>query len=155
VDTYLTGSSITVPPQLVRAGSHFRWRFAMSKTGAGTATPIWVVRVGTAGTTSDTAALTFTGGAQTANADNGWAEIDVVVRTSGGSGVIEGVYTLQHVSTTNVQQTGLANQPSDVKQVTSGTITLTTANLIFGVSCNPGASGVWTFQHVTGEATNL
>src|SRR5438067_7492084 len=58
-DTYLTGSAITVPPQLVRVGSRLRWQFAMSKTGAGTATPIWSVRIGTAGTVSETARLSF------------------------------------------------------------------------------------------------
>jgi len=152
-DTYLTGSAITVPPQLVRVGSRFRWQFAMSKTGAGTATPIWSVRIGTAGTVSDTARLTFTGVAQTANADNGWAEIDVIVRTIGASGVIAGVYNITKASSSSTL--GLTNQQSDVKQVTSSTFDLTVPNLIFGVSCNPGASGVWTFQHVGVQATNL
>src|SRR5436309_2987421 len=87
-DTYLAGSSISIPAHKMQVGTIFKWRFAFSKTAAGIATPIWSVRVGTAGTVSDTARLTFTGTAQTAVVDNGYAEIIVVVRSIGASGVI-------------------------------------------------------------------
>jgi hypothetical protein len=155
VDTYLTGSSIAIPPALLRVGALFRWTFAMSKTAAGTATPIWVVRFGTAGTTGDAARLTFTGVAQTAVADNGIATLEVVVRSIGASGVIEGIYFFTHLGAAATQQTGLIVQPTDVKQVTSGAFDTTVASSIIGVSCNPGASGVWTFQHVAVQASNL
>src|SRR5438132_10763295 len=59
-DIYLVGSNISVPPQLVRVGSTFRWRLNVSKTAAGTAAPIYNIRVGTAGAIGDTARLTFT-----------------------------------------------------------------------------------------------
>src|SRR5256885_7519892 len=36
--TYLTGSNITVPVGKLRIGTFFRWKFNMTKTGAGTAT---------------------------------------------------------------------------------------------------------------------
>lgn len=154
-DTYLTGSNISIPTQLVRVGSTFIWRFGMSKTGAGTGTTVWSVRFGTAGSTADTARLTFTNVAQTANADTGWAEIHVVVRTASATGVIEGVHVLTHVGSAATQLTGLINQPTDVKQTTSGAFDTTVASSIIGVSCNPGASGSWTFTHVSVQSFNL
>src|SRR5262245_5625026 len=59
-NTYITGSAITVPPTLMRVGATFTWNFFITKTGTGTATPTWLVKTGTLGTTSDTTRLTFT-----------------------------------------------------------------------------------------------
>src|SRR5215475_4751858 len=148
---YLSGSAITVPPGLVRVGTCFTWWFAMSKTGAGTAAPVWTVRVGTAGTTADTARLTFTGVLQTAAADNGAAMIQVVIRSTGASGVAEGFYRLDHL----LAATGLANIATDVKQVTSGAYDTTVANSIYGIVVNTGASAVWTIQHVSAQAVGI
>lgn len=151
VDTYITGSNITVPPGLVRAGTCFTWWFAMSKTGAGVATPIWVVRVGTAGTTADTARLTFTGVAQTGVIDNGCAMIQVIIRSIGAAGVAEGFYRLDHL----LAATGFATSQTDVKQVTSGAYDTTVQASIYGVSVNSGAVGVWTIQHVSAQAVGI
>jgi hypothetical protein len=151
VDTYITGSTITVPPGLVRVGTCFTWWFAMSKTGAGVATPIWSVRVGTAGTTADTARLTFTGVAQTGVIDNGCAMIQVVVRSTGAAGVAEGFYRLDHI----LAATGLANIQTDVKQITSGAYDTTVQASIYGVSVNSGALGVWTMQHASVQAVGI
>lgn len=146
-DTYLTGSLLTIPPALVRVGTQLSWQFAMSKTAAETAAPVWSVRVGTNGTTADTARLQFTGVAQTAAVDNGFAQIVVVIRSIGAAGVAAGVYLLDHVGNT----VGLANVPSDVKQVTSAGYDTTVANTKYGVSLHPGAAGVWTFQLVSAQ----
>src|SRR5689334_16885031 len=64
-DTYMSGSNISIPPALARVGTIYRFRFDMVKTAAGTAAMTVIVRFGTAGTTSDTARLTFTLGAGT------------------------------------------------------------------------------------------
>lgn len=150
-DTYLTGSSISIPPSLLRVGGVFIWKFAMSKTAAGTATPIWNIRFGVNGTTADTARVTHTGIAQTAAVDNGMAEIMAIVRTAGAAGVLSSYYALQHLGAA----AGLANAVSDVKQNNSAAFDMTVANSIIGVSMNPGAAGVWTFQLVAVNGFNL
>src|SRR6266705_4846889 len=61
VNTYITGSSITVPTQLLKVGTTFMWRFGITKTASGASVaPIWTVVFGTAGTTADATVLTFT-----------------------------------------------------------------------------------------------
>jgi hypothetical protein len=151
-DTYLTGSSLNITG-LLQAGSIFRWRFAMTKTGAGVAAPVFTVRVGTGGSTSDTARLTFTlPNAQTAATDTGFCELECIVRTFSSTGVVQGVLEFQHKNTT----TGLSTAAQvQIVEVTSSTFDLTVSNSIVGVSCNPGASGVWTFQTVSVVASNL
>src|SRR5260221_14534283 len=60
VDTYLAGSGGTLANAgSWKAGTQYRLRFDMTKTAAGTATPILVLRLGTTGTTRDAAILTF------------------------------------------------------------------------------------------------
>lgn len=150
-DTYLTGSMLIIPPHLLQAGTFFKWRFGMTKTAAGIATPIWVVRVGVNGTTADTARLTFTGPAQTAAVDAGFVEIMVILRNIGAAGIMAGMLQLSH----NLAVTGFANLGSPTLQVTSAAFDTTVANLRVGVSVNPGSAGVWTHQLVTGELLNL
>lgn len=150
-DTYLTGSNVTIGARQ-KAGTVIRWRFAMTKTAAGTATPVFSVRLGTNGSTADTARLTYTGVAQTAATDTGFVDVSVIVRSISATGTVQGALIFQHAGTT----TGFANaaQPQPFQSV-SGTFDNTAAGTIIGVSCNPGASGVWTFQLVHVEASNL
>ena len=147
-DTYLVGQ--LVPPAKLRAGTLVKFTFGMTKTAAGTATPVWSVRVGTAGTTADTAQLTFTGRAQQANADTARAEIHVIVRSIGASGVIEGIYALA-----NGAAAGFTAAGGDAQQNTSAGFDTTVANLIVGVSVNPGAAGNWTVTHAAVEMVNV
>lgn len=150
-DTYLTGSSLNIGGR-IQSGTFFRWRFAATKTGAGTATPIWNVRFGTAGTTADTSRLTATGVAQTAATDTGWFEIEAVVRNVSSTGTVAGFFRFAHKNAT----TGFANVAQDqMFQVSSATFDLTVSNLIVGVSVNPGTAGVWTFQIVDVRAFNI
>jgi len=150
-DTYITGSSLTVVNRL-KVGTMFFLDFTMTKTAAGTATPITSVRFGTAGTTADTARLTFTGDAQTAAADTGTIRIVLVVRGPiGASCVVHGNYIMQHELAT----TGFDNAEDNILQVTSAAFDVTVAGLIMGVSINPGASGVWTFQKASIIGINM
>lgn len=151
-DTYLTGGSIVVPNHLLQAKTVFRWLLAVSKTAAGVATPAFTVRFGTAGTTADTAVLTLTGPAQTANADVGLIEIVATLRNTGAAGVMSGVLAIIH---NLAGTTGLANVASPVIVATGAGFTTTTAAGIVGLSCNPGAAGVWTFNLVSVRATNI
>lgn len=150
-NTYLTGSNLAVPQHGLQAGATFRWRLIMTKTAAGLAAPIWTVVVGTAGTTADTARLTFTGSAQTAVADNGEVEIWAILRNTGAAGVLAGGLRMTH----NLAATGFSTLAAQVLQNTSSGFDTTTASLIVGLCVNPGASGVWTHQVVAGEMQNM
>lgn len=152
-DTYITGSAISiVPGRPAQVGTIFRWTFSLTKTAAGTATGIWNVRFGTNGTTADTSRLTFTQTAGTAAADTAFVLIQAVVRGPiGASCIVHGSFMMEHHLTT----TGFCNLPSNVIQVTSGAFDITTANIIAGVSCNPGASGAWTFKQAVAEVMNI
>jgi hypothetical protein len=150
-DTYLVGSSIAIPQHLLQAGATFKWRFVFTKTAAGLATPIWSVRVGTLGTIADVARLVFTGPAQTAVIDTGIVEINAVLRNIGAAGVLAGGLELVH----NLATTGIATSQAPCLQTTSAGFDTTVANLIVGVSCNPGSAGVWTHQTVVAEMSNM
>ena len=152
-DTYLTGSSIAIPSGALKAGTRYHLIFDVSKTAAGTATPVITIRFGTNGTTADTARLTFTFLAQTAAADIGTFEIWVTVRSvgSGTSAVLQGTAQCRH----RLSTTGLQNQPGTTLQITSGGFDSTVANSIIGASVNAGASAAWTVQLVQAELLNI
>jgi hypothetical protein len=153
-DTYLTGSSIallTTPP---RVGTLYRCTFDVSKTAAGTATPVIIVRFGTAGTTADTARLTFTFPAQTADADIGVFTVWALFRTIGASGVVQGRASLVHTGGAT-GLLGLSVNPGPTLQVTSGSFSTTVANSIIGMSVNGGASAAWTVELVEAVLQNL
>lgn len=150
-DTYLVGSSFTIP-NAVRVGAQYRCIFDVTKTAAGVATPIIIVRFGTAGSTADAAILTFTFNAQTGVVDNGTFAIWLTFRTvgAGTSAVLQGMAILEH----NLAVTGLGSvNPGGWQQLlaTSSGFNSTVANSILGVSVNGGASAAWTVQLVQSE----
>jgi hypothetical protein len=151
-DTYLVGSALAVPSHLLQAGTQFRWTIWMTKTAASTAIPVWLVRIGTLGTTGDAAILTFTSPvAQTAAADTGIVTIDAVLRNTGAAGILAGVLQLSH----NLAATGFATLASPTVSVVSSGFATTTANLIVGVSVTPGASSSWPHQGVLAEMRGI
>jgi hypothetical protein len=155
-DTYLTGSGLTVPPALLRVGSQMYWTFTCTKTAAGVATCIFTPRFGTAGTTADTALTTFTLGAQTAATDTGMGTMSLVVRTAGASGIVQVSFLFNHgLAAGGTAAVGMNAQFTQGFTFTSGAINLTTAALIFGLSCNPGTAGVWTFTQVMVNGDSL
>jgi hypothetical protein len=150
-DTYLVGSAITVPASLtLQAGSLYRCLISLSKTGAGTAAPTCIVRVGTNGTTADTAVLTFTGAAQTGVTDTGVIEVFSTWRSIGGSGVLQGTFNLVHLSANGAGLSG-----TNLIEVTGGAFNTTTASLIVGISLNFGASASVTTTQVEAELLNI
>jgi hypothetical protein len=147
-DTYVAGFPIAGRLQQFSA---VHWRISVSKTGAGTAAPVFTIRTGTAGAVGDTARITLTSPfAQTGVTDSGNIDMVATVRTYGSSGVLVASYQLGHA----LAATGLATQPSYGQSVTSAAFDLTTAGLILGLSINPGTAGVWTID-CAGMATNL
>ena len=105
-DTYVTGSDITVTAGDFKAKGQYRCVISGAKT-AGTGAIVISVRVGTAGTTSDAAILTFTFGSGTSVSDTATFVIVTTFRTvgSGTSAVMEGVCQGQH----NLATTGFFN----------------------------------------------
>lgn len=144
-DTYLNNSVLTLaalgPPTIGRC---YHWRFIISKTAAGTATPIVIVRVGTAGTTADAAQLTFTWGAGTAAIDRGEIELEAMFIAVGASAVLRGKANW----TTNLTTTGLTNAVKALQPADSGTFNSTVANSLIGLSYNAGTTGAHTLEYM-------
>lgn len=149
-DTYATGSFIVFPTP-PKVGSTYTCLISVSKTAAGTATPILTVRVGTAGTTSDTGRGTHTFSAGTAATDVGMFEIIAVFRSvgSGTSAVLQ-----SHCRLVSQPTTGFSSLLKGT-QATSGGFDSTTAGLGIGVSVNGGTSASWTVQLVEAIYENV
>lgn len=150
-DTYMAGSNILIPAQGVRAGTRYRCKFNMTKTAAGTATPIVQIRIGTAATTADTSRCSFTFSAGTAATDTGMFIVDAVFRTvgSGTSAVLQG-----HCELVSQPTTGLSSLLKGVATTSAG-FDSTVANSYIGVSFNGGTSFSGTNQYVEAELFNI
>lgn len=150
-DTYVAGSFVVfaIAPKV---GTRVRIKVSLSKTAAGTATPILTLRFGTAGTTADTARNTFTFNAGTAAADVGYFEIEGVFRTVGSS--TSAVFVATGDCVHSLSATGLINTPSQVLEVVSAGFDSTVAGLGVGLSMNGGTSAAWTTTNVMAEISN-
>lgn len=146
-DTYLAGSYLKFPFSPI-VGTTYKLTFDVTKTAAGTATPIITIRTGTLGTTGDTARNTFTFGAGTAAADTGIFEVMVVFRTVGATttAVTQSIAKL----TNNLTITGISNAVKARTSTSSG-FNSTTAALGIGASYNGGASASHTVTLVKAE----
>lgn len=150
-DTYLAGSGVTIPAGKIKVGTKYRCKFNVVKTGAGLAAPVISVRLGTLGTTGDTARTTLTYAAQTAVIDEGEIEVEVVFRAVGAAGVIQAIGNLAHrLVTTGLNVTAVF---TSVKN-TSAAFDSTTPTKI-GLSVNAGSSAAWTIDLVEAEVLNL
>jgi len=147
-NTYLTGSSLPIGGRL-QQGTHFKWRFRLTKTAAGTAANAMAIVAGTAQTTADTARVTHTMAAATAATDTGIIELDAIVRSAGASTVLQSSLALYH------QSAGFTTTGNIFLVGTSAAFDSTTSGLVIGVTDNPGTSGVWTFQMISVEGNGL
>lgn len=153
-DTYLTGSAIQIPNNRpIVVGTRLIWRLAASKTAAGVAAWVFNIRFGVNGTTADTARVVFTSTlAQTAAVDVGTWVIKAIVRGPiGVSAIVAGSCDFRH----HLTATGFSTQNADAYQTTSTGFDITTAGMIVGLSCNPGAAGVFAFQMVSADVVNI
>jgi hypothetical protein len=143
VDTYYKG--IKLPSISMQAGMTIEWEFSVTKGAAGTAAPIYTVRIGAAGTVADTARLTLTGPAQTAAADSAIIQVRVTVRSVGAAGVLRGFARVDH----NLAATGFANTPAGfslTEATAAGFDNSALGGQFIGLSVNPGASGAWVVE---------
>lgn len=149
--TYITGSNIAFPAGALQVGTMFRWTFDMTKTNAGSATSTFDICFGTAGTTADTARVSFTKPAGTTVADTAQVVITCIVRGPvGASAVAAGHFNLNH----NLQITGHAVIPCvDVTTVSAAFASTTVTNV--GVCITSGASDAITIELCLAEAWNL
>lgn len=152
-DTYLAGSGILIPTGHLQAQMIYRCSFDVTKTAAGVAAPVISVRVGTAGTTADTARATLTFPAQTAVIDNGQFDVTVVFRTvgSGTTAVLSARGRVSH----NLSITGLSVGVTPTAVNVGGGFDSTVAASIIGLSVNGGTSAAWTITTVDAELVNL
>lgn len=142
-DTYITSSGIVIPALGFQVGQLFRWYINLFKaTNAGTATPIYTIRLGNAQSTGDTSLLVLTGIAQTAVTGGGTVIVTVQVRTIGASGVIVG----------NFSAPGVVLGVGQISTGVSGSFnTAGTTGQFLGISVNSGASTTYTIDSVRGE----
>jgi hypothetical protein len=144
-DTYYKG--LQLPSFSMQAGMVFEWYFPVTKGAAGTATPVYTVRIGANQSTADTSRLAITGPAQTAAADTAFVRVMVTCRNVGTSGVLQGMVWLQH----NLAATGFANTPAGfslVEGTSAGFDNSALQGQYIGLSVNPGASGAWVVNQV-------
>lgn len=151
-DTYLTDSRLVLPQARMQAGVVMRGRIVLTKTAAGVASPVFSIRAGTAGSTADTAMLTYTGVAQTAVVDTGYLEFQCTFRVVGASAVLASWLRFDH----DLASTGFATATRGFQgQAVSSTFNSAASNMGIGVSINPGASAAWTMQQSYVELVNL
>lgn len=147
-DIYVTNSNILVPSFGVQAKTVIRWMISATKTAAGTATPVYSIRIGANATTADTARLQLTGSAQTAAADTGILEIMLTFIDASASANIRGTAAWAH----NGAATGFASDDAGAVTGTSAAFDATSlAGSYIGLSINGGASAAWTVGHVLVE----
>lgn len=149
--TYITGSNIAIPAGALQVGTMFRWTFNMTKTAAGVAAATFDIAFGTAGTTADTARVSFAKPAGTAVVDEGRVVVEAIVRGPvGASGVVAGHFNMTH----NLAATGHAVIPCVDVQTQSAAFDITTPTNI-GVCLTGGAADSVTIQLVVAEAWNF
>lgn len=150
--TYLTGSRIIIPSTKLQIGTILRWRFNLTKTAAGIAASTFDICFGTAGTTADTARVSFAKPAGTAAIDEAWCEIHAVVRGPlSAAGIVAGTFQMVH----NGNTVGHAIIPVVVVTTISAGFDITAANLSAGICLTSGAADAVTLQLMTAEAINL
>lgn len=150
VDTYIAGSNVRLPSFGMQAGMRYLARLSLSKTAAGVAAPVFNVRIGTNGTTADTARVTIATTAQTAAIETGFIEVNVVLRNTGAAGVLQ--TALVTVRTGGIAATGLAIVPV-IENTSAPFDTAFVSGQLVGLSIDPGAGSAWTVTQVQAELT--
>lgn len=148
-DTYLTGSLITIPVAgdwVV--GETYHIVISVSKTAAGTTSATYSLRMGTAGTTADTAFFTSSFGAQTAVVDAGTVELWATLGAVGGSGSVFYYNVLSHNTANGLWP--YAAGPTFGAPATSAIVATNTATKI-GVSWNSGTGNTHTVAVLTAD----
>lgn len=150
---YVTNSNIAVPAAKLRIGTVLRWSLVITKSAAGTTAGCAVlVKLGTAGSNADATVNTLTFGTPTGVADTARIVVEAVIRGPlSASGIIQASATMTH----NLSATGFSTLPAECVQSTSGSVDVTVASLIAGLSITTTTASVWTIKSCVAEAINL
>lgn len=152
-ELYLAGSGITVPAGIWTAGTNYWCAWDMSKSAAGLANLLLNIRIGTLGTTGDTAVLAYNSGiAQTAAADQGRFEVMLNVRSIATPTAATIICVVNILRLTATAAGFAAAATPNIVSVGTATTTFnaTTATKI-GVGVIGGTSFVGTIQLVQSE----
>lgn len=150
--TYITGSQVAIPTRKLQIGTLIRWTFDITKTAAGVAASTYDICFGTAGTTADTARVSFTKPAGTAAVDTARVTIVAIVRGPlSASGVV--VANFQLVKNA-AEAAGHCTTPSVNLTTVSGAFDVTTPTFV-GVCVTSGAADALTIQLAMTEVFNL
>jgi len=149
--TYVIGSLFKLPVEQLQPGTRYRVRVAATKTAAGLMKPIFQVRYGRYGNKNDPPVLEMKLPAQTAMADKGLFDVEVVFRTIGENATLFGVVQVQHDHNTVGFCTGAANKSAFAS---SGEFDASGVGGI-SLSINAGEDSIWTVEQVTATLENL
>jgi hypothetical protein len=157
--TYITGSAVGLPAAgRLQIGTMFRWGFDVTKTAAGTVAAHTIdIAFGTAGTTADTARVTFTSPAGTAVAavDTGYILIEAVVRGPlSASGIVSGNILFQTNNTGGSGGIFASGRQTFIATVQSSTFDVTLPTFV-GLCMTSGTAAAFTIQQVVTEVFNL
>jgi len=148
---YLIGSLFKLPVEQLQPGTRYRVRIAATKSAAGTMKPIFQVRYGRYGNRNDPPILNLILPPQTAMADKGLFDLEVVFRTIGETATVFGVVQVQHdhntvgFCTTAANKSAFAlSEPFDASGIGG-----------ISVSINAGQDATWTVEQVTATLENL
>lgn len=150
--TYLSGSQIIIPASKCRIGTTFLWNMSYAKNANGTATSLFDVAFGTAGTTADTARISFTKPIGTAAADEAWVQIMAQIQGPlSASCIAEGLFSLNH----NLATTGhITTSQTLILRAVATAFDITTVTSV-GLCLTAGASDNVTFRMMSAQAWNL
>jgi hypothetical protein len=146
--TYITPSA-SIPANTLQVGATYRIIVTGTCTSTAANVSTFVLRLGTAGTTSDTSVCTVTcTGATSGTAVPFTAVFYVTIRTIGSSGTAMGSGSITNTGTTGISSNGVGGGGS----TTAVTVNTTVANFV-GVSYSSAASTTTcTFQMAIVEA---
>lgn len=153
----INGSKLFVPTHKLQVGTMFRWRVVVTKTAAGTASPIWRIKLGTTGTNSDANVGVFTQVAsQTGDADTCIVDITTVFRKisstfPGAPGSLQSMLSMTHANAS----TGFSTLGTNVQSDFISSFDTITIGLIASLSFLGGASFSGTIQAVSAEMLNI
>jgi len=147
---HVVGSTFKLPEGQLQPGTRYRVRIAATKTAAGEMKPIVQLRFGKNGNRNDPAVLELKLPPQTARADSGVIEFDVVFRTVGAQAVVFGVVQLTHDQNT----TGFC-MSSAAKSAFGLSESFDSSTGALSMSINAGENATWTLEQVFTTLENL
>lgn len=149
--TQVNGSQLVIPPQGFQVGTKIRWVIDMAKSAAGVAARSLFLRVGTAGTTADTALATVTLPLGTAVVDQGKLVVEWTIQTIGAAAT-------SRLSTYFIHQltaTGFMTVAMNYQQITPSTFNTVTSGITYAaLSFTTGAAEVLTILQASVEVVN-